>query len=295
MATDDCGSYRTVDVVARFLHARSARCPGKTKVGGSVMNDITTQLLLLVAGAIAGIVSGAVGAGFKMYLDWRSESRKSEVAVRLQYLYPLLTIATELKRKLTHIYNALETERDITTPEPKMTDRYYLRHWFWRCKDYVVNPDKGWTEEQRRRDLAMHSGGVGYDAVSTLYITASYLWHATRIRLRIPSELKGKGIQLLRCLDRVRTSLADLDFYDVAQDSTGASTTGKDGDVMNYRDFCEAMTSDAQRAWFLTLTDVYFKLHRKGREYVDMVIQSLEALVDLLTEMLELDAEAISR
>lgn len=117
----------------------------------------------------------------------RNDCEEAEAAVRLQYLYPLLVVTIELKRKLAHAYEQVQREKDVATPEPQMTDRYYLRHWFWRCKDYVVNPDNGWTEEKRRRDIAMHSGGVGYDAVSTLYVTASYLWHATRIRLRIPS------------------------------------------------------------------------------------------------------------
>jgi hypothetical protein len=259
--------------------------------GGALKNDPTTQVLLLIAGAIAGIVSGAVGAAYKAWLDRNSESQKSDAAVRLQYLYPLLLVAIDLKRKLAHAYETLQPEKDIQTPEPEMTDRYYLRHWFWRCKNYVVNPDAGWTEEARKRDLAMNSGGVGYDAVSTLYITASYLWHATRIRLRIPSELKGRGINLLTCLYRVRANLGKLEFYGVTQDSTGASMTSRSGDVMNYREFCQAMTSDSERAWFLTLTDAYFKLHRQKRDDVESVIESLGALIDLLRDMLKLSPE----
>jgi hypothetical protein len=254
-------------------------------------NDAATQVLLLVAGAIAGIVSGAVGAAYKSYLDQKSESQKSDVAIRLQYLYPLLLIALDFKRKLAHAYETLQPEKDLRTPEPEMTDHYYLRHWFWRCKNYVANSDANWTEEARKRDLAMNSGGTGYDAVSTLYVTASYLWHATRIRLRIPSELKGRGINLLASLYGVRASLGRLEFYGVAQDSTGASMTSETGDVMNYREFCQAMTSDSERAWFLTLTDTYFKLHRQDRQNVESAIESLRALTDLLREMLKLNTE----
>jgi len=258
-----------------------------------VKSDLTTQILLLIAGAIAGIVSGTVGAAYKAYLDRKSDLQKSEAAVRLQYLYPLLVVAIDLKRKLSHAYDTVQREKDITTPEPKLTDRYYLRHWFWKCKDYVVNSDSGWSEEARRRELAMVSGGTGYDAMSTLYVTANYLWHATRIRLRIPSELRGRGIELLTCLSRVRATLGTLEFYGVAQDSTGASMTGKTGDVMSYREFCETMTSDANRAWFLTLTDTYFKLYRMDRKSVEKVLESLRGLVDLLREMLNLSLKEI--
>ena len=77
---------------------------------------------------------------------------------------PLLVVAIDLKRKLSHAYETVQGEKNITTPEPQMTDRYYLRHWFWKCKEYVVNPDTGWSEEARRREVAMHSGGTGYDS-----------------------------------------------------------------------------------------------------------------------------------
>jgi hypothetical protein len=79
----------------------------------------------------------------------------------------------------------------------------------------------------------------------------------------------------------------------VAQDSTGASMTGKTGDAMSYREFCEAMTSDANRAWFLTLTDAYFKLYRMNRESVEKVLESLRGLVGLLREMLKINPKEI--
>ena len=252
-------------------------------------DDLTSKLLLLAAGAIAGILSGTIGAYYKAWLDGRLELRKSEAAIRIQYLYPLLIIAVELRAKLAHITGVLQKEKDDPTPEPQMTNGYRLRYWFWKCKEYVVDPNSGWTGEARQRELAMHSGGVGYDAVSSLYVTASYLWHATRLRLRIPSDLEGRGIELLQHLNQIRDSLEILEFYDVAQDSTGASTTSKTGDVMNYREFCEAMTSDAERAWFLTLCDVYFKLYRHGPEEVQRVDDSLAALIVFLRDVLALD------
>jgi hypothetical protein len=252
-------------------------------------NDPMTQLLLLLAGAVAGIVSGLIGSAYKNYLDRKSELRKSETAVRLQYLYPFLFAAEELKGKLTLAYEVVSGEKDITKPEPEMTDGYYLRHWFWKCKDYIVNLDGNWSDEQRKRELAMHSGGVGYGAASTLYMTAYYLWYATRIRLRVPSELQGKGVDLVKRIERVRGSFSRrLEFYDITQDSTGASMTNRAGEVMNYREFCEAITAQAERAWFLTLADVYFKLHKRSQKDVQEVVESLKDLIHFLRNILAL-------
>jgi hypothetical protein len=250
------------------------------------MADLTSKLLLVLAGAIAGLLSGTVGAYFKAYLDRRSELEKADAAVRLQFLYPLLAISTEFREKLASAFEKVKRENDIKTPVEKMTEDYYLRHWFWRCKEYVVNSEQGSTQESRRRDIAMHSGGSGNESLSTLYVTAAYLWYATRIRLQMPSELQGRGIELSERLHSVRDSLAGLQFYPVSQDSTGASVTNRNGDVMNYREFCEALTGDAERAWFLTLTDVYFKLHDRDQMEIDRVTLSLDGLIDLLREML---------
>jgi hypothetical protein len=257
--------------------------------GIAMKDDLTSKLLLILAGTIAGVLSGAVGAYFKALLDRRSEVEKSDDAVRLQFLYPLLVIATEFQARFENAFKQVQKEKDDPRPEDQMTDRYYLRYWFWRCKEFVVNSDSGWTAETRKRELAMNSGGVGSDAVSTLYVTAAYLWHATRIRLHIPSEMKGRGIELSQRLHEVRNSLAAIEFYDVTQDSTGVSVTGAKGDVMNYREFCEAMTSEAERAWFLTLTDVYFKLRFKSENETRYVFESLARLTVLLQEILKIN------
>ena len=38
------------------------------------------------------------------------------------------------------------------------------------------------------------------------------------------------------------------------------------GEMKDYREFCEAITSRSEGAWFMTLTDVFFKLHSQGAE-----------------------------
>lgn len=139
-------------------------------------------------------------------------------------------------------------------------------------------------DEQRRADFAMHSGGVGCEAVSTLYVTAYYLFFATRIRLRTP--YKEGDDEVVQCIDEVRRGFSDLEFYRVTQDSTGIAMKNKTGDVMNYREFGEAMTDKTERAWFLTLADTYYKLQRQNPEHVQAVVQHLDGLISVLDKKL---------
>ena len=87
---------------------------------------------------------------------------------------------------------------------------------------------------------------------------------------------------MISCLESVRNDLSNLEFYTVTQDSTGVSMRNNSGEVMNYREFCEALTDKSRSAWFMTLADVYFKLHRQNKENVKSLLSSLESLITLL-------------
>lgn len=243
------------------------------------MNEgLLTKVLLVIVGALAGILSGIAGTAFKNHLDRKAEVDKTKSAFLLDYLYPLRVAACELRDQIRQIHTKVLSEKDINDKD--LREDYHLRKWFWWCKDHITGEKDLLPDEQRRADFAMHSGGTGCEAVSTLYLTAYYLFFATRIRLRTPYN--GRDDELVHCIDEVRRGFSQLEFYRVTQDSTGVSMKNKAGDVMNYREFGEAMTNKAERAWFLTLADTYFKLHRQNPEHVKSVIQHLDGLINVL-------------
>jgi hypothetical protein len=181
-------------------------------------------------------------------------------------------------------FNKVASEKDI--PEANLREDYNLRYWFRRAKNYVVGLEPS-NDDERRRDFAMHSGGVGCQADSTLYLTACYLYYATRIRLKSPYIQLGHDDQeLIARIDDVRAHFSALDFYAVTQDSTGVSMKNSAGEIKNYREFGEALTSRSEGAWFMTLTDVYFKLYWRPEKNVQAFLASLDRLITFLDETL---------
>jgi hypothetical protein len=176
-------------------------------------------------------------------------------------------------------------EKDIS--EKDLKENYNLRFWFRRCKDYIVDSNAQWTEEMRRRDFAMYSGGIGAQAASTLYYAACYLYYATRVRFKSPYiQLGSDDRELIARIDDVRAKFSLLEFYSVTQDSTGVSMKNAGGEVKDYREFCEAITSRSEGAWFMTLTDVFFKLHSHSAEEAKAFLASLDRLSSFLDQSL---------
>lgn len=239
--------------------------------------SVVTQLLTLLAGAVLGML----GTTFKGYYDRRAESRRAEEAAWLSLLSPLRIAAEELRGQLAQAFERVRSEREL--PVARLTDGYHLRRWFAQCKDYVTVPPAKWPDDQRLEHFAMHSGGEGTEAASTLYVTAKYLFYATEVRFRPPYIASRTTAERLRGrIDAVRRAYEAIEFYPVTQDSTGLSMKTADGTVKNYRQFGESLTDRAERGWFMTLTDVHFKLHEREPGQVNEILRSLDALVALL-------------
>lgn len=143
------------------------------------MGDFSTKGLPVVVGALSGIVSTLIASVYKSYLDRTAELRKNRAETRRDYLDPLRVASKDLHNCFERVYARVTSEKNISQAEFK--EDYNLRFWFRRCKDYIVDSNNQQTEEIRRRDFAMHSGGIGCEATSTLYYAACYLYYATRI------------------------------------------------------------------------------------------------------------------
>ncbi len=248
-------------------------------------DSFSTKGLLVVVGALSGIVSTLIASAYKSYLDRTAESRKSRAETRRNYLDPLRVASKDLRDCFERVYKRVSDEKDI--PQANLKENYNLRFWFSRCKDYIVDPNAQQTEEMRRRDFAMHSGGMGCEATSTLYYAACYLYYATRIRLKSPYIRLGRDDhELITRINDVRAKFSQLEFYSVTQDSTGVSMKNASGELKDYREFCEAITSRSEGAWFMTLTDVFFKLHSHGAEDAQAFLASLDRLSTFLDQSL---------
>lgn len=254
----------------------------------------TDSVLLVLVGAVAAIGSAAGTGAMKEYLNRRNSVRAETEAIRKTLLIPLQSAASDLAKKLKHIDGELSVartqvngervpERDM--PDDQLRHDYSLRWWFRWCKDVVVNPNNDeWPDTKRIAELSMHAGGEGYDAASSLFLMARYLCLAARMRatqpfIRFRSGSPGPG----EALQEVRSALAALEFYDVTQDSTGDTVRDTDGMPVGFREFLMRMCDSKTRGWFLTLTDVHFKLHGKSRKQVQELASNLERLEEALS------------
>jgi hypothetical protein len=248
-------------------------------------DDLLTKGLLVVVGGLSGIVSTLFASTYTSYLNRTVESGKNKAETRRDYLDPLRVASKDLRDCFERVYARVILEKNISQDDLK--ENYNLRFWFRRCKDYIVDPNPQWTEEMRRRDFAMLSGGIGCEATSTLYYTACYLYYATRIRFKSPYiQLGNDDRVLIARIDDVRAKFSRLEFYSVTQDSTGVSMKNASGEIKDYRAFCEAITSRSEGAWFMTLTDVFFKLHSQSAEDAQALLDSLDRLSTFLDQSL---------
>jgi hypothetical protein len=226
-----------------------------------------------------------LASAYKSHLDRKAELRKSREQTRHDYLDPLRVAANDLCEFFPRASTRVVSEKDI--PQADLKENYHLRYWFGRCREYIVNLDNGWTDEERRRDFAIHSGRMGCEAASTLYYAGCYLYCATRIRLKRPYIRLGRNDhELIAKIDDVRDKFSQLAFYSVTQDCTGVSMRNAAGEMKNFREFGETITSKSEKAWFLTLADVFCNLHDQSAEHTQAFITSLEALIRLLNKSL---------
>jgi len=229
-----------------------------------------------LAGAVIGLIGTQAGNWIKVHID-RANARSTErERAHLEFLDPLQYAASDLREQLAGISQKLAVEASLA--ENDLQPGQHVRWWFRAYKGYVVNSWPNANESAWKHEISMHAGGMGYHAASTLYLTARYLFYSTRARNARPYVMLNGGSQkAYDRLEEVRESFAQLEFYPVTQDTTGALLKGSDGLPLSFDQFMTRLGNSEDRGWLLTLTDVYFKIHNH-LEGLGKFEQSLGAL-----------------
>lgn len=230
-------------------------------------------ILTSVISAALGILTALATTHYKMRKQHRLEKEKEKDQIRLKYLNPLLVAGIDYLERMADIKERRQDEgktnkmvtwfREIK--ENKRTDKQSFEYW--------INDE-------------------GFFAMSTLYVTAVYLFYAGQIRRELPFiELApGDDKALLNHLSNVRTAIGSKwGIWENIQDSLGAylgDETNKR--VMSYRGFCNMLIDKSEMVWFNRLIDFYRDIDKKTEDHIEKIITSIQALIDFLNRNMKL-------
>jgi len=205
--------------------------------------------------------------------DKEKEQEKEQATIRLNYLDPLRVAASDFTSRMRLIDHKLRND-DIGRKE-RMLRRY----------DLIKHPKAASLTE-----FAMWCNGEGYFAMSTIYLAANYFAIASKARQELPlSQLKnGDDARLLKCLDNIRDAFGqEYGIYETLQESVGSYMRTSPNAVMNYRQFCEMMFREEERAWLLRVIDFYCEIDKKGSELTQMAntLTELASFIKTVTQM----------
>jgi len=150
-------------------------------------------------------------------------------------------------------------------------------------KDYVTS---NYRPGGKHDFIARCNGGETYFTASTLYLTVAYIAYATRVREKLPfSTLVPKYNQLIDDLvnhiEEFRRSFeGEYGVWSEVQDSMGEVAIKPDGTVINYYEFCDALSNDETCLYFLRLSDFYRDLAIKLPDIIE-ACKSLRNLIRL--------------
>ncbi len=92
-------------------------------------DGLSTKSLLVVVGALSGIVSTLIASAYKSYLDRTAELRKSKAETRRNYLDPLRVASKDLRDCFERVYQRVRDEKGI--PPENLKENYNLRLLVW--------------------------------------------------------------------------------------------------------------------------------------------------------------------
>lgn len=224
-------------------------------------------ILTSVISAVLGILTALATTHYKTKKQQRLEKEKEKDQIRLKYLNPLLVASIDYHERMVDIK---ERRRDEDKKNKLVT-------WFREIK----------TNNRANQQLFEYwVNDEGFFAMSTLYVTAVYLFYAGQIRRELPFiELApGDDKALLIHLSKVRAAIGGKwGIWENIQDSIGAylgDETHKR--VMSYRGFCNMLIDKSEMVWFNRLIDFYRDIDKKTEEHIDKIVTSVQALIYFL-------------
>lgn len=243
------------------------------------------EIIKVIVAALAGGLMGMASAWFTARLKLReiekqfelklkeletnvrlqqdAEKAREKAKIKVQYLNPLRVAAGDLVEKV----------KDIQAKLTQDGSRKFLKDTFTEIKE---------KDREQRDEFARWCNGFGHYAMSTIYVTAVYFAHASKIRFELPFiDLDPKDDQvLLDHLSNVRKTFGgEYNLWETIQDSTGSYLRKADGTILNYKEFCEKIIDKAEHLWFLRLIDFY--------RDIDMKQGDLPKIHDSLTRLIQ--------
>jgi hypothetical protein len=252
--------------------------------------DTTTlELLKTVSPILAGLVSGILAAWLtarwklneittQFEFERREREEEAKEKLKMQYLDPLRFSAQALHDRIRDIIER-RTKSDTllcdTIRQIEANNISVLPH----DAKYDL-----WTNDTARVHWA---NDMGHFALSTLLITASYFYNASKILRELPYvELSaGDDAALRDHLIRVRKAFGGpYGIWDELQDSLGSYIIKENNIVMNYREFCHEIFHKTDALWFSRLISFYGDVHMKNENELDEMVKSLRSLDSFLDQ-----------
>lgn len=248
--------------------------------------------------AIATISGAGLSGVFAAYFTMRSrlneikkaaeivrEKQKEEDKERLkeEYLDPLRVSAQVFLDRLEHINSYIQKYRNNRDSDNLFFDTIEQLQ-----ANYANILPEGvsyqlWENDTERFKWA---NNYGHLVISTLRITSLYFYHANRVLEKVPYlELTPNyDSELRRYIINVGKSLGGpFGIWEDLHDSLGKYMMQKDGNVMNYRDFCRnEILHKTNYVWFTRVIEFYSDIPKKTIPEIDGMINSLKELCEFL-------------
>jgi hypothetical protein len=238
---------------------------------------------VVVPTLFGGVLTGSFGAWLTMRskmkeintnfaLDQQKKDAEAKAKLKLHYLDPLRVSTQALCNRLVQIVERRDRADTFLCDTIQQL----------RANKSSTLPD-GVPYQLWKNDIECikWANDVGHFVISTLRITALYLYHASQILQKLPYvELSvGDDAALRRKLTQVGKALGGpYGIWEELQDSLGNYILKENGSLMDYREFCNEIFHETHYLWFLRLIDFYGDIATKTKAEMDEMIESLQAL-----------------